>query len=99
MPIKGLRFTLAVDGLPELTTAVVSFRLTQHYSKPFQLKVDIASGLSDLTAIDFLEKKAVLTIWQGMEPQRYISGIVSAVTRTFSTLLFTSRILDEKPMN
>ncbi|HBU8852646.1 type VI secretion system tip protein VgrG [Citrobacter sp. Cs237] len=80
MPIKGLRFTLAVDGLPEMTTAVVSFRLTQHYSKPFQLKVDIASGLSDLTAIDFLEKKAVLTIWQGMEPQRYISGIVSAVT-------------------
>lgn len=57
MSLKGLRFTLAVGGLPEMTTAVVSFRLTQHYSKPFQLKVDIASGLSDLTATDFLEKK------------------------------------------
>ena len=80
MSLKGLRFTLAVDGLSEMTTAVVSFRLTQHYSKPFQLIVDIASGLSDLTATDFLEKNAVLTIWQGMEPLRYISGIVSAVT-------------------
>lgn len=57
MSLKGLRFTLAVGGLQEMTTAVVSFRLSQHYSKPFQLKVDIASGLSDLTATDFLEKK------------------------------------------
>lgn len=80
MSLKGLRFTLEVDGLPETTTAVVSFRLTQQYSKPFQLKVDIASGLSDLTATDFLEKNAVLTVWQGTVPQRYVSGIVTAVT-------------------
>lgn len=80
MSLKGLRFTLEVDGLMEKTTAVVSFKLVQSYSKPFLLKVDIASSLPDLTATDFLEKNGVLTIWNGMKPQRYISGIVTAVT-------------------
>ncbi|WP_407171818.1 type VI secretion system Vgr family protein [Citrobacter farmeri] len=80
MSLKGLRFTLEVDGLMEMTTAVVSFRLTQHYSTPFLLKVDIASGLPDLVATDFLEKNAVLTIWQGSVAQRYVSGIISEVT-------------------
>lgn len=80
MSLKGLRFTLEVDGLMEKTTAVVSFRLVQSYSKHFLLKVDIASSLPDLTATDFLEKNAVLTIWDGMVAQRYIRGIVTAVT-------------------
>ncbi|HCB2208716.1 TPA: hypothetical protein MYR09_003798 [Citrobacter farmeri] len=80
MSLKGQRFTLEVDGLMEMTTAVVSFRLAQHYSTPFLLKVDIASGLPDLVATDFLEKNAVLTIWQGSVAQRYVSGIISEVT-------------------
>ncbi|WP_080949927.1 type VI secretion system tip protein VgrG [Citrobacter amalonaticus] len=79
MSLKGLRFTLEVDGLMEMATAVVSFRLAQHYSAPFLLKVDIASGLPDLVATDFLEKNAVLTVWQGSVAQRYVSGIVSEV--------------------
>lgn len=58
MSLKGLRFTLEVDGLPAMTTAVVGFNLYQEHSTPFVLEVDIASGLPDLTATDFLEKNA-----------------------------------------
>ncbi|HCL5307605.1 TPA: type VI secretion system tip protein VgrG, partial [Salmonella enterica] len=79
MSSAGLRFTLEVDGILEMSTAVVNFRLVQRHSVPFELEVGIASGLSDLTAVDFLEKKAVLTVWQGDIPQRYVSGIVTAV--------------------
>lgn len=79
MSAAGLRFTLEVDGILEMSTAVVSFSLHQKHSIPFALEVEIASGLFDLTAEDFLEKKAVLTIWQGDIPQRYVSGIVTSV--------------------
>ena len=64
MSAAGLRFTLEVDGILEMSTAVGSFSLHQKHSIPFALEVEIASGLFDLTAEDFLEKKAVLTIWQ-----------------------------------
>ena len=79
MSLKELRFTLEIDGLMEMATAVVGFRLAQHYSIPFLLKVDIASGLPDLVATDFLEKNAVLTVWQGTVAQRYVSGIINEV--------------------
>lgn len=79
MSLKGLRFTLEVDGLMETSAAVVGFSLYQCHSTPFVLEVDIASALPDLTATDFLEKNAVLTIWQGTVAQRYISGIVNEV--------------------
>ena len=78
--LKGLRFTLEVDGLPEITTAVVGFSLYQRHSAPFVLEVDIASGLPDLTATSFLEKNAILTLWQGTVAQRYISGIINEVS-------------------
>ncbi|MDA3132347.1 type VI secretion system tip protein VgrG [Atlantibacter subterranea] len=80
MAAEGLRFTLKVDGIPEMATAVVSFRLVQRHSVPFVLEAGIASGLFDLTAEDFLEKEAVLTVWQGDVAQRYVSGIVSEVS-------------------
>ncbi|EAO2688011.1 type VI secretion system tip protein VgrG [Salmonella enterica] len=79
MSAEGLRFTLKVDGILEMATAVVSFSLHQKHSIPFALEVEIASGLFDLTAEDFLEKKAVLTVWQGDVVQRYVSGIVTSV--------------------
>ena len=47
MSAQGLRFTLNIDGLAETTMAVVNFRLVQHYSRPFMLKVDIASSLPE----------------------------------------------------
>jgi len=79
MSLKGLRFTLEVDGLPDISTAVVGFSLYQEHSTPFILEVDIASGLPDLTATDFLENNAVLTLFQGSVPLRYVSGIINEV--------------------
>lgn len=80
LSLNGLRFTLNVDGLVEMALAVVNFHLHQSYSAPFSLKVDIASGLFDLTAESFLEKNAKLTIWQGLIPVRSVSGLVAGVT-------------------
>ena len=34
MAFDGLRFTLSVDGIVEMATAVVSFRLYQHHCVP-----------------------------------------------------------------
>ncbi|QMJ04438.1 type VI secretion system tip protein VgrG [Citrobacter freundii] len=79
MSQQGLRFTLDVDGLAETATAVVSFTLYQSLSTPFLLRVDIASDQSDLTAPDFLEKSATLTVWQGTVAQRYLHGIITRV--------------------
>ncbi|EAO2688016.1 type VI secretion system tip protein VgrG [Salmonella enterica] len=79
MSSAGLRFTLEVDGILEMATAVVGFSLHQRHSIPFMLEVDIASGLFDLRAVDFLEKDTVLTVWQGDVALRYVSGIVTGV--------------------
>ena len=68
-----------MDGLPKISTAVVGYSLYQEHSTPFGLDVDIASGLPDLTATDFLEKNAVLTFFQGSVPLRYVSGIINEV--------------------
>ncbi|HHL8016767.1 TPA: type VI secretion system tip protein VgrG, partial [Escherichia coli] len=43
MSLKGLRFTLEVDGQEPDTFAVVSFRLIQGGSYPFVMSVDVAS--------------------------------------------------------
>ncbi|EDX9487249.1 type VI secretion system tip protein VgrG, partial [Salmonella enterica] len=59
------------------TFAVVNFRLIQRQSFPFVLSVNVASDSFMQAAEDFLEKNAVLTIWQGDTPQRYVSGFVS----------------------
>ncbi|ECJ5919899.1 type VI secretion system tip protein VgrG [Salmonella enterica subsp. salamae] len=75
--LKGLRFTLEVDGLNPKTFAVVNFQLKQRHSFPFVLDVDVASDSFAETAENLLEKNAILTVWQGGVPQRYISGIVS----------------------
>ncbi|EFU2868043.1 type VI secretion system tip protein VgrG [Salmonella enterica] len=79
MSQQGLRFTLDVDGLLAMTTAVVRFTLCQNLSTPFTLSVDITSGLPNLMAKNFLEKNAPLTIWQGNVVQRRLSGIITGV--------------------
>ncbi len=76
MSLKGLRFTLDVDGLGQKTFAVVNFVLRQRHSFPFVLDIDVASDSFGETAEKLLEKNATLTIWQGNTPQRYVSGIV-----------------------
>ncbi|EBP3987835.1 type VI secretion system tip protein VgrG, partial [Salmonella enterica subsp. enterica] len=54
MSLKGLRFTLNIDGLEETATAVVGFSLYQCHSTPFVLEVGIASDQPDLAATNFL---------------------------------------------
>lgn len=78
MSLKGLRFTLNVDGIIDSALAVIDFNLYQQHSIPFTLEISIASNLFNLTATNFLEKKATLIIWDGDSPQHYISGIVIA---------------------
>lgn len=77
MSFNGLRFTLDVRGFEGLNLAVVSFSLRQAHSTPFVLGLNIASALPDFTAVDFLEKEAVLTIWEGKVALRYVTGVVS----------------------
>lgn len=77
MSLKGLRFTLEVDGQEPDTFAVVNFRLIQNQSYPFVMSVDVASDSFMQTAEMLLEKKATLTIWQGVIPLRYVTGVVA----------------------
>ncbi|ENC8152378.1 TPA: type VI secretion system tip protein VgrG [Escherichia coli] len=77
MSLKGLRFTLEVDGQEPDTFAVVNFRLIQNQSYPFVMSVDVASDSFMQTAEMLLEKNATLTIWQGVIPQRYVTGVVA----------------------
>lgn len=43
MSLKGLRFTLNVDGQAETALAVVDFTLYQQYSGPFVMEVNVSS--------------------------------------------------------
>lgn len=78
MSLKGLRFTLEVDGQKSDTFAVVNFRLNQSLSFPFVLSVDVASQSFDLEAKSLLEKNARLTIWQGPKALRHVKGVVAS---------------------
>ncbi|HCD1256235.1 TPA: type VI secretion system tip protein VgrG [Citrobacter amalonaticus] len=79
MSLKGLRFTLNVDGIEETALAVLDFNLYEQHSAPFTLELNIASNQFNLIATHFLEKNATLTIWQGVIPLRYVSGIITSV--------------------
>lgn len=78
MSLKGLRFTLDVDGQDAGTFAVVNFWLMQNNSVPFVLDVDVASDEFDREAKNLLEKNATLTIWQGPKALRYVKGVVAS---------------------
>ncbi|HDR2159561.1 TPA: type VI secretion system tip protein VgrG [Enterobacter cancerogenus] len=78
MSLKGLRFTLDVDGQESDTFAVVSFQLNQSLSFPFFMTVTAASRSFDLEAKNLLEKSATLTIWQGLNALRQVKGAVAS---------------------
>ncbi|WP_318378505.1 type VI secretion system tip protein VgrG [Enterobacter sp.] len=78
MSLKGLRFTLDVDGQEPDTFAVINFWLMQKISSPFALEVDVACKKFDREAKDLLEKNATLTIWQGPKALRYVKGVVAS---------------------
>lgn len=78
MSLKGLRFTLQVDGQEANTFAVVGFCLSQSYSEPFVLDVDVASKKFNCEAKNLLEKNATLTIWQGRTALRHVNGFIAS---------------------
>ncbi|MCN8508159.1 type VI secretion system tip protein VgrG, partial [Escherichia coli] len=51
--------------------------LIQNQSYPFVMSVDVASDSFMQTAEMLLEKNATLTIWQGVIPLRYVTGVVA----------------------
>lgn len=78
MSLKGLRFTLEVDGQAPETFAVIDFSLMQYFSLPFVMDINIASKEFGLSADSLLEKKSTLTIWQGSKALRDITGVVAS---------------------
>ncbi|MCN2662413.1 hypothetical protein MLS01_26360, partial [Escherichia coli] len=54
-------------------------RLIQNQSYPFVMSVDVASDSFMQTAEMLLEKNATLTIWQGVIPLRYVTGVVAGL--------------------
>uniref|UniRef100_UPI00257D9FF6 contractile injection system protein, VgrG/Pvc8 family n=1 Tax=Achromobacter sp. UBA4530 TaxID=1945912 RepID=UPI00257D9FF6 len=76
MPTQSdLRFTFAIG---DESFEVVEFTLQEGLSETFLLEVDLASGNH---AIDFgavLDRAALLTIWHGATPVRYVHGAVSS---------------------
>lgn len=59
MSLKGLRFTLNIDGQEDTALAVVDFTLYQQYSGPFVMDVNVSSTKLNLVASDFLEKMSL----------------------------------------
>ncbi|MBV4460113.1 type VI secretion system tip protein VgrG [Pseudomonas sp. COR58] len=77
---RDLRFTFSVLS-GQLEFEVVEFTLEEALCEPFCLTVELASYNS---AIDFgqvLDHPALLTIWQGATPVRYVHGLVSSFTQ------------------
>ncbi|HAP26093.1 MAG TPA: type VI secretion system tip protein VgrG [Achromobacter sp.] len=76
MPTQSdLRFTFAIG---DESFEVVEFTLQEGLSETFLLEVDLSSASA---AIDFgtvLDRAALLTIWHGDTPVRYVHGAVSA---------------------
>ncbi|MFC3941238.1 type VI secretion system tip protein VgrG [Pseudomonas gingeri NCPPB 3146 = LMG 5327] len=76
---SDLRFTF--EPLQGDAFDVVSFDLEEGLSRPFELKLDLASHDS---AIDFnriLDLPAVFTVWRAETPVRYVHGLVSRFTQ------------------
>lgn len=74
MSLKGLRFTLRLTARAG-HLCMVNFRLIQNQSYPFVIvwmspAILYADG-------EMLLEKATLTIWQGVIPQRYVTGVVA----------------------
>ncbi|WP_246282945.1 contractile injection system protein, VgrG/Pvc8 family [Achromobacter animicus] len=76
IPIQSdLRFTFAIG---DESFEVIEFTLQEGLSDTFLLEVDLAIANS---AIDFgvvLDRAALLTIWHGSKPVRYVHGAVSS---------------------
>ncbi|WP_248741308.1 MULTISPECIES: type VI secretion system Vgr family protein [unclassified Pseudomonas] len=77
---RDLRFTFSVlSGRTEFE--VVEFTLEEALCEPFRLTVELASFSSNIDFGQILDQPALLTIWQGNTPVRYVHGLVSSFTQ------------------
>ena len=75
---SDLRFTFTIG---DESFEVVEFTLQEGLSETFLLEVDLASTNPALDFGAVLERAALLTIWHGDTPVRYVHGAVSALAQ------------------
>ena len=78
---SGLQFTARVGELPPDVFSVVGFTLTEALSELFHGRLQLASTDPVISAADVLEQPVDLVIWQGGEPLRRFTGVVSEFVR------------------
>ena len=72
---SDLRFTFVPAS--GVALEVVAFTLTEGLSEPFHLALELSSGDPAVDFGSLLDQPAVLTLWRGEQPVRYVHGIVS----------------------
>ncbi|HIF9186835.1 TPA: type VI secretion system Vgr family protein [Photobacterium damselae] len=73
----GLQFTFTVEHLMSSTFVVTAFSGEDSLSSPFDISIQLASRLNEISPDDVVDKQAVLTVWQDGEKQQSWQGIVS----------------------
>ena len=77
---RDLKFTFSITST-QLEFDVVQFELIEALCEPFRLTVDLASYQSGIDFKQVLDQPALLTIWDGTNPARYVHGMVSSFTQ------------------
>jgi type VI secretion system secreted protein VgrG len=76
---SDLRYTFEPSGGADFE--VIEFTLDESLSKPFKLDLKLASFDAELDFGTLLDKPALLTIWRGDTPVRYVHGLISSLTQ------------------
>ena len=76
---SDLRYTFEPSGGADFE--VIEFTLDEGLSKPFTLMLQLASFDAELDFGTLLDKPALLTIWRGDTPVRYVHGLISSLTQ------------------
>ncbi|MDH0650186.1 contractile injection system protein, VgrG/Pvc8 family, partial [Pseudomonas sp. GD03867] len=56
---------------------VVSFKLEEALSTPFQLHLELVSHQDDIDFGQLLDQPVLFTLWRGQHPLRHVHGLVS----------------------
>ncbi|MBH3413661.1 type VI secretion system Vgr family protein [Pseudomonas putida] len=62
----------------DIELEVVSFKLDEALSTPFELHLDLISFYDDVDFGQLLDKPALFTIWDADRPVRYVHGLISS---------------------
>jgi type VI secretion system secreted protein VgrG len=93
----GLQFTVKVGALPESTFALVEFNLDEQLSRPFSLRLDLASHQADVAFADVLDQPCELLVWYHGELQRRVCGVVSDMVQGDSGFRRTRYQMEVRP--